>query len=373
MIEKIKNTIMKRLQVKTNHVALVFKQGELDKVYTQGNYWLWGNKEVIEYNTSQMFAHREDMDALLENKELADLVEVIDVMDSEVVLVYKNKVFDTVLSAGRYIYWKQAKIYSFERYTISDIEVPSKVHRSIRNKANMSCFLRNYTVGANEKGLLFVDEQFQGILNPGQYSYWKNDIKVHITNVDVRQQTMEINGQEILTKDKVQLRISFTVVFQVEDFLKAYCDNKDAEKQMYTILQLLLREKVGRMSFDELMDNKENVSQGVFQDAKEQVSALGIALKTCGIRDIILPGDIREIMNQVLIAEKKAQATMITRREETAATRSLLNTAKLMEENDMLMRLKEMEYMEKIAEKVGEISLSGGGNVLTQLKEVFGR
>ncbi|MHC5310517.1 slipin family protein [Myroides sp. LJL116] len=364
---------MKKLQVKTNHVALVFKQGELDKVYTQGNYWLWGKREVTQYNTSEMFSYGQDIDALLENSDLANLLEVIDVMDNEVVLVYKNKVFHTVLSSGRYIFWKKAKMYRFERYTISDIEVASSIHRSIRNKANMSCFLRNYTVGANEKGLLFVDEQFKGILNPGQYSYWKNDIKVHIAMVDTRQQTMEINGQEILTKDKVQLRVSFTAVFQVEDFLKAYCENKDAEKQMYATIQLLLREKVGRMSFDELMDNKENVSQSILQDAKEQVSALGIALKTCGIRDIILPGDIREIMNQVLIAEKKAQANMITRREETAATRSLLNTAKLMEENDMLMRLKEMEYIEKIADKVGEISLSGGGNVLTQLKEVFAR
>ena len=78
-----------------------------------------------------------------------------------------------------------------------------------------------------------------------------------------------------------------------------------------------------------------------------------------GIRDIILPGDVKEIMNQVLIAEKKAQANIIMRREETASTRSLLNTAKLMEENAMLWKLKEMEYVEKIADKISNISVSG--------------
>jgi len=227
-------------------------------------------------------------------------------------------------------------------------------------------------VGANEKGLLFVDEQFQGILNAGDYCYWKNEIKVQVLFVDVRQQTMDMNGQEILTKDKVQLRINFNIVYQVRDLLIAYVANKEVEKQMYNAVQLMLRQKVGRLSFDELMENKENVSQAILEDVQAELVALGIDLKACGIKDIILPGDIREIMNQVLIAEKKAQANMITRREETAATRSLLNTAKLMEENDMLMRLKEMEYMEKIADKVGEISLSGGGNVLKQLKEVFG-
>ena len=58
---------------------------------------------------------------------------------------------------------------------------------------------------------------------------------------------------------------------------------------------------------------------------------------------------------------------MITRREEVASTRSLLNTAKLMEENKVLYRLKELEYLERICDRVGSISLSGAGSVLEQL------
>lgn len=363
---------MKKLQVKTNHVALVFNQGELQKVHSAGQYWMWGNKEVVEYNKAELFPMRRDMDALLKNEQLAAMLEIVDVMDDEIIVVYKNKVFYTVFAAGRYIFWKDNGIYSFERYQRTALEVPAAIARNIRTKGSMLNFLRMYTVGANEKGLLFVDEQFQGILNAGDYCYWKNEIKVQVLFVDVRQQTMDMNGQEILTKDKVQLRINFNIVYQVRDLLTAYVANKEVEKQMYNAVQLMLRQKVGRLSFDELMENKENVSQAILEDVQAELVALGIDLKACGIKDIILPGDIREIMNQVLIAEKKAQANMITRREETAATRSLLNTAKLMEENDMLMRLKEMEYMEKIADKVGEISLSGGGNVLKQLKEVFG-
>jgi len=84
-----------------------------------------------------------------------------------------------------------------------------------------------------------------------------------------------------------------------------------------------------------------------------------------------LPGDIKEIMNQVLVAQKKAQANTISRREETAATRSLLNTAKLMDDNPMLYQLKEMEYVEKIAEKIGEITVSGNGGMVKQLKDIF--
>ena len=90
-----------------------------------------------------------------------------------------------------------------------------------------------------------------------------------------------------------------------------------------------------------------------------------------GIKDIILPGDVKEIMNKVLLAEKKAQANIIMRREETASTRSLLNTAKLMEQNEMLFKLKEMEYVEKIADKIGEISVNGDGKILSQLKNIL--
>ena len=80
---------------------------------------------------------------------------------------------------------------------------------------------------------------------------------------------------------------------------------------------------------------------------------------------------IRDIMNTVLVAEKRAQANVITRREEVASTRSLLNTAKLMEENPTLYKLKELEYIERICENVGNINLSAGGDILTQLASVL--
>lgn len=80
---------------------------------------------------------------------------------------------------------------------------------------------------------------------------------------------------------------------------------------------------------------------------------MAVTALNCGIRDVILTGEMKDIMNQGLVAQKKVQANVIARREETASTRSLLNTAKLIEENDMLYKLKEMEYVEKITDKIG--------------------
>jgi len=135
--------------------------------------------------------------------------------------------------------------------------------------------------------------------------------------------------------------------------------------------QLGLREQVAILTLDELLDKREALSESILAVIGPKAETMGCKVLDCGIRDIILPGDVKDIMNQVLVAEKRAQANVIMRREETASTRSLLNTAKLMEENTMLYKLKEMEYVEKIAEKINTISVNGSGDLIGQLKQIF--
>ena len=142
--------------------------------------------------------------------------------------------------------------------------------------------------------------------------------------------------------------------------------------KLYTFFQLILREYVGKYRLDELLSQKEAVAAMVREKLKEEEAFYCVKFESTGIKDIILPGEIRDIMNTVLVAEKKAQANVIMRREEVASTRSLLNTARLMEENATLFKLKELEYLEKICDKVGTISLNGGKGVLEQLAELTG-
>jgi regulator of protease activity HflC (stomatin/prohibitin superfamily) len=188
---------------------------------------------------------------------------------------------------------------------------------------------------------------------------------------DLRQLQMEVSGQEILTRDKAALRINFYAQYKITDVVNAIVNCKEYDKQLYILMQLALREYIGMLSLDELLENKESVSASILKTISVSAEKLGVEILACGIRDIILPGEVKEIMNQVLIAEKRAQANIITRREETASTRSLLNTAKLMEDNAMLFKLKEMEYVEKIADKINTISLSGGNQIVDQLRDIF--
>ena len=184
---------------------------------------------------------------------------------------------------------------------------------------------------------------------------------------------MNITGQEILTQDKVSLRINFVCNYRIIDYVKVLTEIDDYSEQLHVAAQLAMREYVGKQKLDEILENKDQISLYVIQKLREKAPTLFLEIVDGGVKDIILPGEIRDIMNTVLVAEKRAQASVITRREEVASTRSLLNTAKLMEENQTLYRLKELEYIERICGNVGNINLNGSGDLLAQLSAILGR
>ena len=171
-------------------------------------------------------------------------------------------------------------------------------------------------------------------------------------------------GQEILTRDKIGIRMNVACMYKVQDAVEFASRISDLKGQLYPAVQLAIREIVGNYKLDEILEAKERISREIYEALQEREEMFCVHFLTAGIKDIILPGEIREIMNSVLVAEKAAQANVIARREEVASTRSLLNTAKLMDENQTLYRLKELEYLEKICQKVGEISVSGSAGIV---------
>ncbi len=361
---------MKQVKVNAYQVGLVFKNGTYQRMLKEGKYWLW-NETAIVYDLNKPFVAPIELNILLQDTMLADALHVVDVKDNEIVLQYENGLLKLVLNAGRYTYWKGMIDYQFVHADISKIEITENIDRTVLLSRPVIGYVRTYSVESYEKALLFVDGKYVQTLQSGIYTWWKNSIAIHVGKVDIRQQQLEVNGQEILTKDKAALRINAWAQYKVADIEKALLQNKDYDKQLYVAFQLALREYIAGFSFDELLEKKETIAPYILQRAKAEAAALGVEVTGFGIRDIILPGDVKEIMNQVLIAEKKAQANTIMRREETASTRSLLNTAKLMEENAMLWKLKEMEYVEKIADKISNISVSGNGALVEQLKQIF--
>jgi regulator of protease activity HflC (stomatin/prohibitin superfamily) len=366
----IKTNTMMTVKIGAYQAGLLFRNNRYIKQLGEGRYWLLPGEKVYTYDLTKQFIPPVDLNILLQDPALAEALIVVEVRNNEIALQYENGLFKWVLPPGRYAFWKGIVQYSFIKADLNKIEVTEPIERAVLARQEVSAFVRVYIVESYERGLLFVEGVFVRMLEPGVYHFWKNNIVITVYKIDSRQLQMELNGQEILTRDKAMLRINFSVQYKVVDIFRASA-NKEYDKQLYVIMQLALREQVAVYTLDELLDRRDAVSPLVLEAVKEKAAALGVEVLGCGIRDIILPGDVKDIMNQVLIAEKKAQANIIMRREETASTRSLLNTAKLMEENDMLFRLKEMEYVEKIADKISNLSVSGSGDLVGQLKQIF--
>jgi len=362
---------MKKVIINENQRGLLFKNGKFIKMLTAGKYFLYGGREIEVLNIDQpIVSCRCSLDVILSDKAVASNVSVIEVADQELALHFVNGKFASVLRHGKYAFWSQIDKHEYKVVDISTPEVSSDVPEYIFSKIP-SIYYTKVEVLEYQKARLYFNQKFIKILDAGVYYFWKNGVKIDVSFVDTRLTQMDITGQEILTHDKVSLRINFVCNYRVTDYVKILTEIDDFAEQMHVFAQLALREYVGKYKLDEILENKSQMSDFVFAKLKEKEKELFVEITDAGVKDIILPGEIREIMNTVLVAEKRAQANVITRREEVASTRSLLNTAKLMEENKTLYKLKELEYVERICENVGNINLNGNSDVLSQLTGIL--
>jgi regulator of protease activity HflC (stomatin/prohibitin superfamily) len=215
-------------------------------------------------------------------------------------------------------------------------------------------------VEANEAGLLFVDGVLTERLGPGRHAFWAVGRQVRIVKVDLRPQPLEVTAQEILTKDRVGIRVTLTAFARIVDPEKAALASGDVNATLYRLIQFAIREAVAARTLDDILAARDTIDREVRAYVSERAAALGAEIGEIGVKDVILPGDVRDLLNKVVEAERIAKANIIRRQEETAATRSLLNTSKLMENNPLLLRLKELEALEKLVEKVGRIDLHAG-------------
>jgi regulator of protease activity HflC (stomatin/prohibitin superfamily) len=319
--------------------------------------------------TKPEFAHP-TQDVLV--KERAELTarhfQVVELGEQDVGLVYKNGRLSAVLAPGtRQLYWKGPVEVRVEVLSIAqDFAVPREVSRLIARArpGELAQSVANSVVVAEvaEKflGLLFVDGELVKTLTPGLYAYWKFNRAIKVEQVDTRLTEMEVSGQEILTKDKVSLRVNLSAQYRVTDLVAARKGLADMTGYLYRALQFSARQAIGTRTLDTLLGEKGELDRVIFEGVRAQAAAYGLLVEGVGVKDVILPGDMKDILNQVVQAEKAAQANIIKRREETAATRAALNTAKLMEENPVLLRLKELEALEKITEKVDKLTVFGG-------------
>ncbi|OXM13646.1 slipin family protein [Paenibacillus herberti] len=359
--------MFKTITIKQTERGLLYRRGSFAGLLKPGTIVLnrLRGESVVVHRIDEPFIPPDGpLSVYLQDEALAKQLEVIEVQDAEYAVFYADGRINKLLHPGIHAFWKGAGEYSFLRIDTRQPELDSKLGSELIQ------FLRPYwsvlEVERWERGFLHFDHVSQRELGPGRYRFWDGPVKASVLKVDLRRQQLDLVGQEMMTADKITLRLNFVSQYRIIDPARTL-DIKSLSEQLYIALQLILRDYISGLELDALLSSREDAATAVLERLRVAGTEYGVEFLSAGIKDVILPGEIRDILNTVLLAEKKAQANLITRREETASTRSLLNTARLMEDNATLYRLKELEVLERLFERMGSVSLDSGSGVLEQL------
>jgi regulator of protease activity HflC (stomatin/prohibitin superfamily) len=364
---------IRRILVGDRNRALVVQAGRFQSILMPGKYWFWTFGRALEfgiYDLKTIVFESPWSDYLAgERKDIADrYFTTVETSDAQVAVVYLDGKLARVIGPGkRVLFWKGPVSVTSEIIEVKDgPDVPVRLATAVARlgPAAGATFAQ---VEDGKTGLLYLEGRFVRALEPGFYGFWNAAGAPRVEVVELRWQTLEIPGQEILTQDKVSIRVNVWAEYRVADAVKAKQSVKDYAEYLYRALQLAVRQTLGRRTLEEILAQKVDIDESVANTVRQEAGAVGVLMGAMALKDIILPGDMRDILNQVVTAEKQAQANLIRRREETAATRSLLNTARLMENNPLLVRLKELETLEKIAEKVDKITVGSFDTLLSNL------
>lgn len=364
--------LLTKIVVTTSERVLHYKDGEFVELLQPGTRWFFGGAKTHTFVAVPLTAPwivTPDKDLLAKDARLEAHADVHRIADNERGLLFRDGRLWEVLKPGVHLYLKSPLRFEVQIVDIAkDLVVPRELKARMGNVSNPDQHVRTFEVPNGCTGLEYIDKVLQErTLGPGIYSYWIGQKDVRVETIDQREQTYEVSGQELMTFDKVSIRLNLSVRYQVVSAKQLVNNQASYAAAMHRDLQLALRSEVAALTLEQLLEKKEGLGASIIAQVGALTEAYGIKVLSAGVRDVILPGEMRTIFNQVIEAEKRAQANLIARREETAATRNLLNTAKLLESNPVLLRLKELEATERIAEKIANLSIYGGVDGLIDL------
>ncbi|TWT80385.1 SPFH domain / Band 7 family protein [Planctomycetes bacterium CA13] len=355
--------MFKKIHVRSYEVGMKFRDGEFVSLLGAGKHFVFtrfGQTKVQVVSKRDPWIARGDasdqLDVIVKSGALSGKAEVVDLKDHERALVWIDGRFSRVLGPGLYAYWIGVREVRIETVTIENARLEHKELASIVRGVDATRFLDVCKVERDHVGVLFLDGRYVDQIGPGLYAFWEDAGDARVVEIDMRESQVDVSGQEMLTADKVTLRINAMVTYVVKDARRAVSASDDVRQSIYRETQLALRSSVGARELDTFLGGKDDLVEELEQNVRDRAGTLGLEVVSVGIRDVILPGDMKDLMNKVTEAKKAAEANLIARREETAAMRSQANTAKLLADNPTLMRLRELEVLEKIA-SAGNMSI----------------
>ncbi len=364
--------VLRRFKVREHERGLLFRDGQFERVLLPGRHWVWDplfKVDVDVVSVRNVWLDHKDLDVIARSGALGDEARVVDLKDHQRAVVWVDGRNEAALKPGLYALWTvfhDVRVETFDSRTVRFEHVDLAAIVQARGAAPL---LEASTIEAGHAGLFFKGGRHEATLGP--HAFWKGVAKARILDVDLREQVVDVAGQEIMTADKVTLRLNAVVTYKVADPLKAVTSVEDYRQALYREAQLALRGVIGTRELDTLLSDKDAVARELDGIVRIRVAGFGVEVVALGIRDVILPGEMKDLMNKVTEAKKAAEAALITRREETAAMRSQANTAKILESSPTLMRLRELEVLEKVSERANLTVVLGEGGLANRVVKLL--
>ncbi len=366
-------------KIMPHEIGLHFRDDQFIGIKLAGRHWSFTpfGKERVEVVSTR--------DILLKNRLLNDVVRAdrengtlkgvatsLDLTDHQRGLVWVDGRFFTTLGAGAHVLWTQSRRV---RIDVVDVQSPRFEHDDIEiitRHSTAADHMEVCDVARDHEGVYFHNGRYVQTLSAGRYAFWSKAGNTRVIEVDTREQMLDIAGQDVMTSDHLTLRLNAVVAYKVVDARAVVGTSEKIGPTLYRESQLVLRDVIGGRTLDDLLGGKDKAAAEAQQQLQRRVREFGLALVSFGIRDIILPGEMKDLLNQVTAAKKAAEANLISRREETSAIRSQANTAKLLDASPTLMRLRELEVLEKIAESSSlQVMLGDGGNLSDRVTKLI--
>jgi len=350
------------IRVKLNERVVVFKNGLPIRALAPGKHRVWEtNVTEQRWSTDQLvFQELPEVRAMLPG----DWFEEVTLGQNERGVLWKDGAPRVFLRPGTHRYWKVDPSVRLEVLSVTaPLELTNELVAVLPRDEFVDVIVREH-----ERGLEYAQGRLARTLAPGRYAFWSNpQARVEVVTVDMRRVQAAIVGQELMTRDKVTLRLSLTVEYAVDDAARATHAVANVKDAVYLVVQLAAREFLSGVTLDQLLEGRDAMTRWLEQRAVPEALRFGVRVERVGVKDVVLPGEMKTLLNRVIEAEKEAAANVILRREETAATRSLANTARVIAEQPVLLRLKELESLKEIASRIHEVRVVVGAEGLKAL------
>ena len=230
---------------------------------------------------------------------LKDRAVVLDLKDHERTLVWIDGRFSHVLPSGLYAYWTGFKDMKVEVIDARNVRFEHDDFKVIVRSRMAQQVLDICSVERHHVGVLFQDGDYVETLLPGEYAFWKGAADARVVEIDMRETMADVSGQEIMTADKVTMRMNAVITYRVVEARKAVSSSDDVRQALYREAQLALRAVVGARELDAFLADKDAVAQELEEAVRRRAGELGLEVVSVGIGDVILPGDMKDLMNKV--------------------------------------------------------------------------